>query len=294
MREHLFCSKRKTGFLGVILCLKNMFSLYHALVDGKELKYLLTFKLSQDFLETFFSAIRARGAWNNNPNALQYQAVYKRLLLTHDIRDFETSNCLADSVEILSVSAKKQHQIDPVAMVEDEYVVTEWDHDYIQTLWDLSPHVGNVVSYIGGFVVRRILKRQICAICSDHLTSPEISLLIAFKKRGKLINPSTEVIRICTVAEKVLRENISALFTTSSVVDVLINKIIKRLGVTFNTESMHQHILSQSVLDNHVMQVVKLILKYITVRLHQEGRSRSEKDSNIRHKYTKLILFRNQ
>jgi hypothetical protein len=92
----------------------------------------------------------------------------------------------------------------------------------------------------------------------------------------------------------VLRENISALFTTSSVVDVLINKIIKRLGVTFNTESMHQHILSQSVLDNHVMQVVKLILKYITVRLHQEGRSRSEKDSNIRHKCTKLILFRNQ
>jgi hypothetical protein len=69
-------------------------------------------------------------------------------------------------------------------MVEDEYVVTEWDHDYIQTLWDLSPHVGNVVSYIGGFVVRRILKRQICAICSDHLTSPEISLLIALKKKG--------------------------------------------------------------------------------------------------------------
>jgi hypothetical protein len=90
--------------------------------------------------------------------------------------------------------AKKQHQIDPAAMVEDEYVPTEWDHDYIQTLWDLGPYVGNVVSYIGGFVASRILNRQICAICSDHLTSPETSLLIAFKKRGKLINPSTEVI----------------------------------------------------------------------------------------------------
>jgi hypothetical protein len=36
-RTPILQSKRKTGFLGVILFLKKMFSLYHALVDGNEL-----------------------------------------------------------------------------------------------------------------------------------------------------------------------------------------------------------------------------------------------------------------
>lgn len=43
-------SKRKTGFLGLIICLRNVFQLFK---DLKEvgLKYLLTFKLSQHFIE---------------------------------------------------------------------------------------------------------------------------------------------------------------------------------------------------------------------------------------------------
>jgi hypothetical protein len=36
-RTPILQSKRKTGFLGVILFFKKMFSLYHALVDGNEL-----------------------------------------------------------------------------------------------------------------------------------------------------------------------------------------------------------------------------------------------------------------
>ncbi|KYN05673.1 THAP domain-containing protein 9 [Cyphomyrmex costatus] len=61
---------RKTGFLGIIICIRNMFDLFDEIkLLGQ--KYLLTYKLSQDFLETFFGAIRARGGFNNNPNANQ-------------------------------------------------------------------------------------------------------------------------------------------------------------------------------------------------------------------------------
>jgi len=45
------------------------------------LNYLLTFKLNQDHLEIFFSALRSRGGFNNNPNAQQFKAAYKRLMV---------------------------------------------------------------------------------------------------------------------------------------------------------------------------------------------------------------------
>lgn len=47
-------SNRKTGFLGFIICLTNMFDLFDILKE-KGLKYLLTYKINQDHLETFFS-----------------------------------------------------------------------------------------------------------------------------------------------------------------------------------------------------------------------------------------------
>jgi hypothetical protein len=78
-------SNRKTGFLGFIIAMRNIFCLYEE-YNCQGLDYLLTFKLSQDFLETFFCAVRARGGFNNNPNVLQFQSAYKRLLIRHEIK----------------------------------------------------------------------------------------------------------------------------------------------------------------------------------------------------------------
>lgn len=51
-------SSRKTGFIGFIICLQNIFELFLVLKE-KGLEYLLSYKLKQDHLETFFSAIRS-------------------------------------------------------------------------------------------------------------------------------------------------------------------------------------------------------------------------------------------
>lgn len=128
-------TQRKTGFLGTIINLTNIFELYRSL-QVCNLKYLLTFKLSQDFLETFFSAIRVRGGWNNNPNALQFEASYKRLLLRHDIWDFENTNFISDNVPILNISSKyKQETLQEAdsAIPYNDYI-RHFDHDYIKTL----------------------------------------------------------------------------------------------------------------------------------------------------------------
>lgn len=74
-------TQSKTGFLGFLIGIKNFRDMYNDLVkDQKIIDYLSTYKLSQDHLETFFSAIRSRGGFNNNPTAQQFSSAFKRLL----------------------------------------------------------------------------------------------------------------------------------------------------------------------------------------------------------------------
>ncbi|KAK0074997.1 hypothetical protein PV325_007516, partial [Microctonus aethiopoides] len=46
-------------------------------------------------------AIACRGGFNNNPNAFQFRSAYKRLLIRHELREFENGNCLFDGIDIL-------------------------------------------------------------------------------------------------------------------------------------------------------------------------------------------------
>jgi len=79
-----------------------MFELWNVLKQFK-LNYLLTFKFNQDHLETFFSALRSREGFNNNPNAQQFETVYKSLMVRHEISASEKGNCLINDIPILYV-----------------------------------------------------------------------------------------------------------------------------------------------------------------------------------------------
>lgn len=146
----------KTGFLGLVICLKNMFLLCKK-ITKHGMEYLLTYKLSQDYLETFFSAIRSRGGFNNNPNAFQFRTAYKRLLVRHEIKEVENGNCLFDGVEILHVSSVRRKAIYCDEMVLSEFLSPSyWGHDYLSTLWELNPYLENVVEYIGGYIANKM------------------------------------------------------------------------------------------------------------------------------------------
>ena len=92
---NLIChSRRKTGFIGFLASIRSTQALFETLVENTvaPLKYLLTYKLSQDHLELFFCAIRSAGGFNNNPTAQQFTAAYKRLLLRSGV-DGGGGNC---------------------------------------------------------------------------------------------------------------------------------------------------------------------------------------------------------
>lgn len=58
------------------------------------LQFLSTYKLSQDHLEIFFSAVRAKGGFNNNPTAIQFKSAFKRLLVHGELKNLNSGNCV--------------------------------------------------------------------------------------------------------------------------------------------------------------------------------------------------------
>ena len=85
-------SERYTGFLGMIISLRNIFELYKT-CKAHGMKFLLSYKVLQDHIENFFSAVRSKGGFNDNPTCRQFESAYKRLLIHAEIAASTRNNC---------------------------------------------------------------------------------------------------------------------------------------------------------------------------------------------------------
>jgi len=80
--QKLIFSKRKVGFLGFLICIYSLQQLYRELCENKKLlKFIPSYKMSQDHIELLFGCIRAHNGCNNNPTARQFVAIYKKILV---------------------------------------------------------------------------------------------------------------------------------------------------------------------------------------------------------------------
>jgi len=88
--------RRKTAFIGFIISINSVIGLATELLtrDVNPFKYFLTYKLSQDHIELFFSKIRCKGGFNNNPSVVQFRAAYRSLILKNcvSVHKCELSN----------------------------------------------------------------------------------------------------------------------------------------------------------------------------------------------------------
>ncbi|KAJ3661785.1 hypothetical protein Zmor_006169 [Zophobas morio] len=299
--EELVYSKRKKGFLGLLINMTSIESIVQKfVVEKKYLSYLLTYKLSQDHIETFFCAIRSRGGFNNNPTASQFEAAYKRLLIHAEITSKSSANCLPqDDTYILNIastaSSKKKidYMTDNVDRLDDgelnfdidEILINEENH---------SQYVNDVVIYICGFIVKKLKLKINCSECCSQLeTNTSFSKLISRKDKGGLVKPSANVINVCKIAETIFRTNRN--YCTGNVILKLIYLTKEQLNLANIFPDLSNHILDQDPLNNHLLQMINLILKYyFTIRLHHKNMQINEVKDRIRHKYSKLITFKNQ
>ena len=220
-------STRKTGFLGFLFCIRSLQYLYETLIATPvpTLKFLMTYKLSQDHIELLFGLIRSMGGWNNNPTVRQFYAAYKKLLVHNDLQDVVRGNCLPlESVQILNVSSRclrnTEYNYSSIQLINNSVLKRRIlddagkqeadDYIYIPSHSHLSKCVNKIVAYIGGFVAQKLTRCLRCEPCISALSldkddANSLHSLVAIKDRGNLVYPSDGVIDICITAEKLFR-----------------------------------------------------------------------------------------
>jgi hypothetical protein len=162
-----------------------------------------------------------------------------------------------------------------------------------------------VVTYISGFVARKLIKKLDCEPCISSLVncngtnSPIRSdfILLEAKNNGGLFIPSDDLITCCRITELVIRE------VSNKGLRKMKNKTILELSMRniLDTEAFNDlrttSYMDHKPLGNHVFELIKLIvLQYSKVRLHHMAKERtlSLNKPCVRNKLTKTILFKGQ
>jgi len=124
--------------------------------------------MSQDHLELFFGCIRARGGSNNNPNAVQFKNTLRQLIFTKNIT-VESGNCSNfdySEGDVIEFRSEKRSFSDTNKTPDDNELEKYLIHfDNV----DLGYYVKDILDYIGGYIVRSIIKTIVCVNCVQLL-----------------------------------------------------------------------------------------------------------------------------
>jgi hypothetical protein len=118
--------------------------MYQSLRSKGDMTFFLTYKISQDFIETTFSAIRSRLGYNDNPTCMKFKAAYKRILFYNEAVGSIFGNC---SILYNTKNIIPQQDINI-------------DHDYFENYTKISSFIEDTSIFIGGFIVKKIFKMR--------------------------------------------------------------------------------------------------------------------------------------
>jgi hypothetical protein len=261
------------------------------------MKYMCSFKFSQDHIELFFGKIRSLLGCNNNPSAKQFIGAYRKLLVHSDVQDVVRGNCLqlqivpiltasskyignenvdVPSVSVLNNSTSRNRIVEP-----QENSVTDHDYFLIPDSSRLSTCSQSIVAYIAGFVVFKLKNSLHCETCISALntsTKHEQHALISLKTKGALIFPSKDVLDICILCEKLFRINVEHNKNDSlSLSNVRCHSIMQSILKTYLHvnifSSLTNHMMECSPTENHLVLLIKAIAeKYLQVRYWYAGK----------------------
>ena len=316
-------SRRKTPFIGFLTAIQSAEGLFNQLVLGEnpQMKYLLTYKLSQDHLELFFGAIRSSCGCNNNPTVRQFISAYKRLLMRHEIKAGLYGNCIVqdstnildvtadsamihvDGTDTLSASLAKRYNFDPALNNE------EGDID-VPSIPAISPYKEAAIGYIAGYVVRMVKKRIPCPVCVSALEADptescawqgQWAKLVNRKNQGGLVRPSASVLYICQATEKcfqrILNVNNGKLPQAFGIVPSIVTAVLSEVALNGVFSSIDFHMLESTPDSNHLFSLIKCISScFCKIRMHHLAKSVTEKEQGptVRKQLLKLVLFKHQ
>ena len=333
---------RKTFIIGFVTTILSTIEMADEMFNMENpFKYLLSYKFSQDHIEILFSCIRARGGWNNNPNCQQFKYAIRKMLLRNAVSVSKNANCQVfsnDSTTIIPFFHSRKHKAplnEPISaddsqqesdnlqqeesMLEENFLCTQLNTP------TTSEFLSNILFYISGFVVSKLVKKISCSSCKNCLLSQfnpatpdheycsikfsevaSASAFTLFVNNGGLRIPSESVYLVVEYAEKEFKACVCKDGNQITREGKLKEKLVMNVYRHFIMDSRnkifqdHEQGLNENLFDDHKSTLIKIITeRYITLRLFTYGKRYNESvvkngQPGDRHKLTKLILFRNE
>lgn len=279
-------SLKKTGFLGFIINIFSLKSIYDEYLTTGKLERIPTFILSQDMLESFFGRLRAKGGFNDNPTVEQFKSAYRKTLINDQLSSSSRANC-DDQLSIYhSKSSKKCRQEDRIpdnGVAQYDSLESFCSNDYLldacqdATICGIASRIEHTIRTKGIFH---------CRLC-----------LNIFNENGKIENthgdhskiPCISTVYICQVAYKYL--NIFKAHLKFEY-DLLVEKILDEIDYnnTYSNSDFSQHEIHKNYF------VDCMVGEFLRVQLTEIAKAITLKERGLlmRHKLKKIIHFSGQ
>jgi len=315
--QPLHRSKRRLCVVGLCASIDSILTVSYDLLQTGFCKYVLTYRFSQDHLELFFNAVRQSLGQNNNPTASQFKSAYRALLTRAGVKPTSAGNVDPQvPTELLQVSPIESCQLHDSSGTAAELVefnsMSDFiaDESFMQDVLSLSQYTTNVLCYIAGFVVRKMLHTVQCDECryslvchsSERQCASDELCLLRLKTHGGLIIASDDVCRVIKVCEATLRSSVDTQALTHclrSVTQLELQCMMALASITV-FDSLKDHALDTRAADNvddHVYHLKRLIIKHFMClrRCHAFREfSRKAAGKSVRKKLSKTVLFKHQ
>lgn len=315
--QPMFKHSKRTFLLGFATSVKSIIEIAKQIfVQVPIYTHLNTYNFSQDFLELFFGCIRMRFGCNNNPTCVEFLYALRRILAKNYIQAGQYGNCLSFNENIGSVYSLKRKQM-KITMIEDvniemEKMNNEKEEEAIiqknvKNLLQNEDIKDNILNYIGGYIIRKIVPSIECNSCLDALADDvkkigvndeRFEKFLTFKNTGGLIYPKDSVLKIIKKTEKlisILTDNFTNFHHINFHSIIIKNKIdFAQSNILKETDLCQYHPCDVP----HKVQIIELITrKYLNTRLFTQTLKQSmdlaKEKLGKRQQQSKLILFNN-
>ena len=275
-------------------------------------------------MEVFFSCIRGRNGWNNNPNSEQFQQSLQKMLFNNAIKASLKANCVQYEHEAQTplFTLKWSRRASPLNDNDFEQMADE-EPVVLPSPSCMSAYSDNILYYMAGFVCRKLMSSITCPYCAQaitswvphHLTDHQYTSsdtwtkLTHRKNKGGLVFASFGIFQVVKVCEQMFRQLVLAkqAHITSEqgickkIVVSCLNEVWDKTNTLFpNMQNYHNEPDDPSETDSHLMQIIKEAAKrYTTMRLQTYAKVFNrvvvnKSKASVRHKMTKCIIFKNQ
>lgn len=291
-------SRRKTGFLGLLINIQSIEQMYNEYVISGQLSCLALFYHSQDPLETFFGRIRALNGCNDNPTIQQFQSCIRKLLFMNEVKASEFANC-EDSLNILTISSAKKHVTFNQNIHEECVVSGEIEEEEEEDENDIAVSVANEmireiernlditvdanlkstedssIAFLAGAIEKKIEKSLFkCALCMNVFRDNE-KIDGFFFENNATQKPCKSTYLICKYAHLYFDANKDVKdFSYSSILASIKNSLehISLFGESdFSHENgfLHRKEYVETIIDEYIRMYGTYIAKCITLEQQQ-------------------------